>query len=76
MQKFKQPPKNKKHTRFLRTLGGSKINYRNMSLISRFISERGRIISRRINGLTLKQQKLITFAIKQARFLCLLPFIT
>nr|ANP26543.1 ribosomal protein S18 [Thismia tentaculata] len=76
MKKSKQP--SKKPTRFLRTLVGSgeKINYRNMSLISRFISERGRIISRRINGLTFKQQQLITFAIKQARFLCLLPFFT
>nr|YP_010717692.1 ribosomal protein S18 [Orobanche pycnostachya]WDQ41949.1 ribosomal protein S18 [Orobanche pycnostachya] len=46
-----------------------------MSLISRFISQHGKILSRRMNRLTLKQQRLITIAIKQARILSLLPFI-
>lgn len=53
---------------------GDRIDYRNMSLISRFISEQGKILSRRVNRLTLKQQRLITIAIKQARILSLLPF--
>nr|YP_009687040.1 ribosomal protein S18 [Klainedoxa gabonensis]QDW75787.1 ribosomal protein S18 [Klainedoxa gabonensis] len=54
---------------------GGRIDYRNMSLISRFISEQGKILSRRVNRLTLKQQRLITTAIKQARILSLLPFL-
>nr|YP_010458781.1 ribosomal protein S18 [Brexia madagascariensis]UUA70298.1 ribosomal protein S18 [Brexia madagascariensis] len=54
---------------------GDRIAYRNMSLISRFISEQGKILSRRVNRLTLKQQRLITIAIKQARILSLLPFL-
>nr|YP_009495266.1 ribosomal protein S18 [Gentiana stipitata]YP_010148130.1 ribosomal protein S18 [Gentiana trichotoma]YP_010251131.1 ribosomal protein S18 [Gentiana georgei]QXG82563.1 ribosomal protein S18 [Gentiana szechenyii]AWO67098.1 ribosomal protein S18 [Gentiana stipitata]QQV68528.1 ribosomal protein S18 [Gentiana trichotoma]QTW90705.1 ribosomal protein S18 [Gentiana georgei]QXI85942.1 ribosomal protein S18 [Gentiana szechenyii] len=54
---------------------GDRISYRNMSLISRFISEQGKILSRRVNRLTLKQQRLITMAIKQARILSLLPFL-
>nr|YP_010636217.1 ribosomal protein S18 [Litostigma coriaceifolium]WBQ48686.1 ribosomal protein S18 [Litostigma coriaceifolium] len=54
---------------------GDLIYYRNMSLISRFISEQGKILSRRVNRLTLKQQRLITIAIKQARILSLLPFL-
>nr|YP_010954245.1 ribosomal protein S18 [Terniopsis daoyinensis]YP_010954323.1 ribosomal protein S18 [Terniopsis filiformis]WMV01717.1 ribosomal protein S18 [Terniopsis daoyinensis]WMV01795.1 ribosomal protein S18 [Terniopsis filiformis]WMV01873.1 ribosomal protein S18 [Terniopsis filiformis] len=54
---------------------GDRIDYRNMSLISRFISEQGKILSRRVNRLTLKQQRLLTIAIKQARILSLLPFI-
>ena len=54
---------------------GDRIDYRNMSLISRFISEQGKILSRRMNRLTLKQQRLITIAIKQARILSLLPFL-
>ena len=45
---------------------GDRIDYKNMSLISRFISEQGKILSRRVNRLTLKQQRLITIAIKQA----------
>ena len=54
---------------------GDRIDYRNMSLINRFISEQGKILSRRVNRLTLKQQRLITIAIKQARILSLLPFL-
>lgn len=54
---------------------GDRIDYRNISLINRFISEQGKILSRRVNRLTLKQQRLITIAIKQARILSLLPFI-
>nr|AWI71903.1 ribosomal protein S18 [Beaumontia murtonii] len=54
---------------------GDRIDYRNMSLLSRFISEQGKILSRRVNRLTLKQQRLITIAIKQARILSLLPFL-
>uniref|UniRef100_A0ACD5W9K6 Uncharacterized protein n=1 Tax=Avena sativa TaxID=4498 RepID=A0ACD5W9K6_AVESA len=45
-----------------------------MSLVNRFISEQGKILSRRINKLTLKQQRLITLAIKQAFILSFLPF--
>nr|YP_009527483.1 30S ribosomal protein S18 [Aphyllon fasciculatum]AYC21269.1 30S ribosomal protein S18 [Aphyllon fasciculatum]AYC21303.1 30S ribosomal protein S18 [Aphyllon fasciculatum] len=54
---------------------GDRIDYKNISLISRFISEQGKILSRKMNKLTLKQQRLITIAIKQARILSLLPFI-
>ncbi|KAG4115490.1 hypothetical protein ERO13_D12G107900v2 [Gossypium hirsutum] len=54
---------------------GDRIDYRNMSLISRFISEQGKILSRQVNRLTLKQQRLITIAIKQARILSSLPFL-
>ena len=46
-----------------------------MSLISRFISEQGKILSRRVTRLTLKEQRLITIAIKQARILSSLPFL-
>nr|UTM97833.1 ribosomal protein S18 [Sonerila nervulosa] len=44
-----------------------------MSLISRFFSEQGKILSRRVNRLTLKQQRLITIAI--TRIFSLLPFL-
>nr|AMM04638.1 ribosomal protein S18 [Monotropa hypopitys] len=60
--------------RFLPIQSGDKIDYRNISLISRFISQQGKILSRRVSKLTLKQQRLITIAIKKARILSLLPF--
>nr|YP_009967534.1 ribosomal protein S18 [Xanthosoma helleborifolium]QIS89788.1 ribosomal protein S18 [Xanthosoma helleborifolium] len=78
MDKSKQPFHKTKRSfrRRLPPIGsGDRIDYRNMSLISRFISEQGKILSRRVNRLTLKQQRLITIAIKQARILSLLPFL-
>nr|YP_009434801.1 ribosomal protein S18 [Lobelia galpinii]ATG24708.1 ribosomal protein S18 [Lobelia galpinii] len=54
---------------------GDRIDYRNMNLIGRFISDQGKILSRRVNKLTLKQQRLMTLAIKQARILSSLPFL-
>nr|YP_009400552.1 30S ribosomal protein S18 [Vanilla aphylla]QHD19658.1 30S ribosomal protein S18 [Vanilla shenzhenica]BAX88165.1 30S ribosomal protein S18 [Vanilla aphylla] len=69
-------PKKSFHRR-LRSIGSRvRINYRNTGLISRFISEQGKILSRRVNRLTLKQQRFITIAIKQARILSSLPFRT
>nr|YP_010341038.1 ribosomal protein S18 [Anubias hastifolia]YP_010549442.1 ribosomal protein S18 [Anubias barteri]QHN54212.1 ribosomal protein S18 [Anubias heterophylla]UNZ93912.1 ribosomal protein S18 [Anubias hastifolia]UYL25843.1 ribosomal protein S18 [Anubias barteri]UYL25927.1 ribosomal protein S18 [Anubias barteri] len=78
MDKSKQPFHKSKRSfrRRLPPIGsGDRIDYRNMSLISRFISEQGKILSRRVNRLTLKQQRLITIAIKQARILSSLPFL-
>nr|YP_009657221.1 ribosomal protein S18 [Medicago laciniata]QCO74118.1 ribosomal protein S18 [Medicago laciniata] len=54
---------------------GDRIDYKNMSLLYRLISQDGKILSRRVNRSTLKQQRLITIAIKQARILSLLPFV-
>nr|YP_009299616.1 ribosomal protein S18 [Pelargonium myrrhifolium]AJB99530.1 ribosomal protein S18 [Pelargonium myrrhifolium] len=53
---------------------GDIIDYRNISLIGRFISQQGKILSRRVNRVTLKQQRRLTLAIKQARILSSLPF--
>jgi small subunit ribosomal protein S18 len=55
---------------------GEQMDYKNISLISRFISEQGKILSRRRNRLTLKKQRLIARAIKQARILSLIPFLS
>nr|YP_009748262.1 ribosomal protein S18 [Pogonia japonica]YP_009748338.1 ribosomal protein S18 [Pogonia minor]QII89942.1 ribosomal protein S18 [Pogonia japonica]QII90018.1 ribosomal protein S18 [Pogonia minor] len=79
MDKSKQTFRFRKSKQYFRRrlppiVSGDRIDYRNMSLISRFISEQGKILSRRVNRLTLKQQRFITTAIKQARILSLLPF--
>ena len=54
---------------------GEIIDYKNINLLRRFISEQGKILSRRMNRLTSKQQRLMTSAIKRARVLALLPFL-
>ena len=51
------------------------IDYKDVDLLRKFVTERGKILPRRITGLTAKQQRDLTVAIKRARILALLPFI-
>ncbi len=51
------------------------IDYKDVELLRKFITERGKILPRRITGLTSQQQKALTRAVKRARLLALLPFI-
>ncbi|MBD0343372.1 MAG: 30S ribosomal protein S18 [Coleofasciculus sp. Co-bin14] len=51
------------------------IDYKDIDLLRKFITERGKILPRRITGLTAKQQRDLTTAIKRARILALLPFV-
>lgn len=50
------------------------VDYKDVALLRRFISDRGKIRSRRITGLTPRQQRLVTRAVKNARELALLPY--
>jgi len=52
-----------------------RIDYKDIDLLRKFISEQGKILPRRVTGLTAKQQRQLTRAIKQARILALLPFV-
>jgi small subunit ribosomal protein S18 len=54
---------------------GDPIDYKDVDLLRKFVTERGKILPRRITGLTAKQQRHLTVAIKRARILALLPFI-
>jgi small subunit ribosomal protein S18 len=50
------------------------IDYRDVTMLSRFLSERGRILSRRLTGLSAYNQRKVSKAIKRAQNLGLLPF--
>jgi small subunit ribosomal protein S18 len=50
------------------------VDYKNIKLISRFISERGRILPSRITSVSAMKQRELREAIKRARILALLPF--
>ena len=52
-----------------------KIDYKDIDLLSLFLTEQGKILPRRATGVTLQQQRKLTRAIKRARILSLLPFI-
>jgi len=51
------------------------INYKNLELLSRYISSKGKALSRRITGNCAKHQRKITKEMKQARYLSLLPYV-
>lgn len=51
------------------------IDYKDTDLLRKFITERGKILPRRITGLTARQQRDLTAAVKRARMLALLPFV-
>ncbi len=51
------------------------IDYKNVEMIRRFVSERGKILPRRITGTCAKHQRLLAKEIKRARILALLPFV-
>ncbi|HEX9165464.1 MAG TPA: 30S ribosomal protein S18 [Gemmatimonadales bacterium] len=51
------------------------IDYKDEKLLSRFLSERGKILPRRLSGMTARHQRQLSVAIKRARYLALLPYI-
>jgi small subunit ribosomal protein S18 len=52
-----------------------KIDYKDARLLSRYISERGKIVPSRITAVSAKRQRELAKAIKRARFLGLLPYV-
>ena len=53
-----------------------KIDYKDVKLLSRYISERGKIVPSRITAVSAKKQRAMAKAIKRARFLALLPYVS
>lgn len=54
---------------------GMKIDYKDVKLLSRYISEKGKIIPSRITSVSAKKQRELARAIKRARYIALLPFV-
>ena len=52
-----------------------KIDYKDADVLRRFITERGKILPRRITGTCAKHQRVLALTIKRARVLALLPFV-
>ena len=52
------------------------IDYKDTAKLRRYISERGKIVPRRISGNCAKHQRQLTVAIKRARQIALLPFVS
>jgi len=52
-----------------------KIDFKDVKLLQRFVSERGKIVPSRITAVSAKKQRRLAIAIKRARFLGLLPYV-
>ena len=51
------------------------VDYKDDKLLARFLTERGKILPRRLSGVSARHQRQIAVAIKRARYLALLPYI-
>ena len=51
------------------------VDYKDVDLLKRFISERGKILPRRVTGTSAKNQRKVANAVKRARIMGLLPFV-
>ncbi|MDX2282658.1 MAG: 30S ribosomal protein S18 [Bacteroidia bacterium] len=67
--------KTKKYCRF-KKYGIKYIDYKDPDFLLKFVNEQGKILPRRITGTSLKYQRRLSVAIKRARHLALLPFVT
>ncbi|MCB2156999.1 30S ribosomal protein S18 [bacterium] len=57
-------------------IGAEYIDYKDTKTLQRFITDRGKIMPRRMTGTSAKFQRMLTTAVKRARHLALLPYVT
>lgn len=50
------------------------VDYKNISYLRKYITERGKILPRRVSGNCARHQRVLTIAIKRARVMALIPF--
>ena len=55
---------------------GKPVDYKNVDIISKYINDSGKILPRRFTGTCAKHQRKLTIAIKRARIMGLLPFVS
>ena len=67
--------KKKKYCRFKKS-GIKYIDYKDPEFLKKFLNEQGKILPRRITGTSLKFQRKVAQAVKKARHLALLPYVT
>ena len=77
--RYLNPPsvdtKKKKYCRFKKS-GIKYIDYKDADFPKKFLNEQGKILPRRITGTSLKYQRRVAKAVKRARHIALLPFVT
>jgi small subunit ribosomal protein S18 len=66
--------KPKKKSNPLKSAGVKQVDYKDVTVLRKFISDRGKIRARRVTGVTVQQQREIAKAVKNAREMALLPY--
>ena len=76
-RKRPQPPVKpfKKKPNPLKAAKVTEIDYKDVNKLKRYVSERGKILPRRITGNCAKHQRALTVAIKRARHIALMPYV-
>ena len=70
-------PRSRKRKRCPFTAAGVReIDYKDINTLTKFITEKGKILPRRITGVSAFHQKHLAAAIKRARYIALLPFVS
>ena len=77
--RYLNPPtvevKKKKYSRFKKA-GIKYVDYKDAEFLKKFLNEQGKILPRRLTGTSQKFQKKVATAVKRARHLAILPFVT
>ena len=77
--RYLNPPtvedKKKKYCRFKKA-GIKYVDYKDAEFLKKFLNEQGKILPRRLTGTSQKFQKKVATAVKRARHLAILPFVT
>lgn len=72
-KKDRRPPRKRKC--YFRTNKIEYIDYKDVRLLRRFMTDRGKITPRRITGTSAKYQRMLAIAVKRARIMALVPFV-
>ncbi|MFC5529574.1 30S ribosomal protein S18 [Cohnella yongneupensis] len=76
-RKFRRGGRNKRRKVCFFTVNKiNHVDYKDLDLLRKFISERGKILPRRVTGTKAKYQRMLTVAIKRSRQMALLPYTT
>ncbi|MBK9320841.1 MAG: 30S ribosomal protein S18 [Bacteroidetes bacterium] len=77
--RFLNPPavevQKKKYCRF-KKMGIKYIDYKDATFLTKFVNEQGKLLPRRLTGTSLKFQRKVGQAVKRARHLALMPYVT
>ena len=65
----------RKKKRICQMCAGKSVDYKDVTIVSKYINEKGKILPRRASGACAKHQRYIAMQVKRARFMALIPYV-